>query len=60
METRKTKWLPHGAFGVLEYRIWKRLSDGAWHRRHEYKMKDGSLDMGEWSPSGEGWIDDSE
>lgn len=59
-ETRKTKWLHHGAFGVFEYRVWKRLLDGSWHQRHEYKMGCGRIEMGEWIPSVEGWIDDAE
>lgn len=54
-----TEWLRYGAFGVFEYKIWKRYCDGAWHQRHEYKMMDGSLELGNWIPSFEGWIGDA-
>lgn len=48
MDIRVTDWFQYPHYGYAQYRIWKRVADGAWHQRHEWVRADGSHEMERW------------
>lgn len=46
-----TQWAPYPHYGILEVRIWQRVTPFGIFQRHEWRREDGTTQMDRWISS---------